>query len=1013
MTADLREAGPAPTGTAYRRAVSATDWWFVAHPRKIPPVIQTVVEGTGAVDVAALTAALEAAGAANPGTRLRRQGQWWVDSGRAPSVRVVTGTAGPVTGLAALHDPLPTADGAWCEVLWCPGDRPALVFRASHAVMDGRGKSMWIADVFRALRGEPLLGAAGTVTDGDVFDKLGITNAESKPDVWFPSPLGPPGRGRQPTVWARRTVDGHHPALTAKVATALRDAYGLDTARFAIAFDLRRHAEDVRTTGNLLQTELFDVTAGEPWEALHERLLAAMAEDREVTWRLDPNLLKMPVPALRTLIRFMEAGRKDKHASATVLSHLGRADLAAHSTGTFEALTTYLLPLLAAVSSPEVNTVECGGRTELTLTWRDGPGVRDRMEAALDAVAAVLAPPAARPVAAAVAAAPDWTVVRRLSDVVAARPDAVALRWPGGTMTFAELDARSDVVAGRLLELGAGRGTVVGLLADRSMWTVTGLWGVLKAGAAYLPLDAGHPDARLAALLSDAGAQVCLVRAGSAARVPDGCTAVVLDDLPAAGAGPVPAEPTGDDLAYVIYTSGSTGAPKGVEIQHAALANYVDWAGRLFAVDENTNFALFTSPAFDLPNTALFLSTLAGGTLVLVPDEPSHVTLRHLLEESGANALKLTPSHLDLIGRLDLSPVGFGLLVVGGEPLRPAVAARARAQFGPATRLFNHYGPTEATIGCIVHAHHAGRYDSATVPIGRPAANCTVHVLGADRRRVPDGDVGELYIGGAQLARGYRGRADLTRERFVRLADDTRVYRTGDLARVLPSGEIECLGRADDQVKIAGHRVEPAEVAAALEAHPEVRRAVVVARTAPSGSGKVLVAYVAAAPDTDLDELREFLSESLPRYLVPAALHRVDAFPQTPNGKIDLSALPEPFPETAADTPDAPAILDTLTAAEGDEVRDGVAKVWARVLGVDPARLDGSADFHQLGGDSVLLLAMLAGVCADVVGAGREAAFMAELGRIIRRPTLDGVGEVARETLRTTNDEGERHAAAR
>ncbi|MEV4140225.1 non-ribosomal peptide synthetase [Dactylosporangium sp. NPDC049742] len=990
MTADLRDAVTAPADTGYRRAVSATDWWFVAHPRRIPPVIQTVVEGTGTVDVAALTAAVAAAGVANPGSRLRRQGQWWVDSGRAPGVRVIDGGAGPIAGAAALHDPLPTPDGAWCEVLWCPGDRPALVFRASHAVMDGRGKAMWIADVFRALRGEPLAGATGTVTDGDVFDRLGITNAESKPDVWFPSPFGRPGRGRR-TVWARRTVDGYHPALTAKVAAALRDAYGLDTARFAVAFDLRRHAPETRTTGNLLQTELFDLAAGEPWEALHERLLAAMAQRREVTWRLDPNLLKMPVPALRTLIRFMESGRKDRHASATVLSHLGRADLAEHSTATFEARTTYLLPLLAAVSAPEVNTVECGGRTELTLTWRDGPGVKERMEAVLDAVASSLAPPAPRP--AVVDAAPGWTVVDRFAEVVAAHPDAVALRWPGGSMTFAELDTRSDVVAARLAAGGVGRGAVVGLLADRSMWTIAGLWGVLKAGAAYLPLDAGHPDARLAALLADAGASVCLVRAADAARAPAGCTTVVLDDLPADGAGPVAVKPSGGDLAYVIYTSGSTGAPKGVEIEHRALANYADWAGRVFAVDEDTHFALFTSPAFDLPNTALFLSTLAGGTLVLVPGEPSHVTLRHLLEESGANALKLTPSHLDLIGRLDVAPAGFRLLVVGGEPLRPAVAARAKAQFGSGTRLFNHYGPTEATVGCVVHAHHAGRYDTATVPIGRPAANCAVHVLDADRRPVAEGGTGELHIGGAQLARGYRGRPDLTRERFVRLADGTRVYRTGDLARVLPNGEIECLGRADDQVKIAGHRVEPAEVAAALEAHPEVQRAVVVARPAPTGTGKVLCAYVAAYPGTDLEELRAFLAGSLPRYLLPASLHRVDGFPQTPNGKIDLSALPAPFAGAAPVDEDA------------DDVRDAVAKVWAKVLDVDPGRIDGGTDFHQLGGDSVLLLAMLAGVCDEVVGAAGEAAFMAELGRIIRRPTLDGVSAVARETLQTT-DEG-------
>ncbi|GAA3453636.1 non-ribosomal peptide synthetase [Dactylosporangium matsuzakiense] len=972
----------------YRRPVSATDWWFVAHPRRIPPVIQTVVEGVGALDEEALRAAVEAAGVANPGSRLRREGQTWVDSGRAPRVRVAAAAGRPDTDLAALHDPLPDRDGGWCEVLWCPGDPAAVVFRASHAVMDGRGKAMWIDDVFRALRGEPLLGAAGTHTDTDVFDALGITNAESKPDTWYPSPLGRPGRGRPRTVWARRTVDGHHPGLVARVATALTAAYALPAARFAIAFDLRRHGPGARTTGNLLQTELFDVDAGEPWEALHERILAAMAEGREVTWRLDPNLLKMPVPALRGLIRFMEAGRKDRHASATVLSHLGRTDLAACSAPGFEARTTYLLPLLAAVSAPELNSVECGGRTELTLTWRDGPGNAERMAAALDAVVEALTPAAARrwpgndtarPVA-------DGTVVDRFRAVVARTPDAVALRGPAGELTFAELDARSDAVAARLHELGVGRGEVVGLLADRAPWAVAGLWGVLKAGAAYLPLDPGYPDARLAGLLSDAGAKVHLLSRADAGRALLG-TAVILDDLPEPGAPPAAAAPGPDDPAYVIYTSGSTGRPKGVEVTHRALANYVDWAGREFEVDAETSFALFTSPAFDLPNTALYLSTLAGAPLVLVPGDASHLTLRHLLEESGANALKLTPSHLDLIGRLDVRPRGVRLLVCGGEPLRPAVARRALEQFGPQVRLFNHYGPTEATVGCVVNRVRPEHDAGPTVPIGRPAANCTVHLLDGERRPVPAGEPGEMYLGGAQLARGYRGRPDLTRERFTFLADGSRVYRTGDLARLLPSGEIEFLGRADDQVKVDGHRVEPAEVAAALEEHPQVRRAAVVARTSPAGA-KVLCAFVVTA-GTGPGELTAFVAERLPRHMVPATVTVVSELPRTANGKIDTGALPDPFLAGA---------LHTAAGAALDPVQAAVARVWARTLGVGAGELTGTSDFHQLGGDSVLLLAMLAGVCADVVGPERERAFMARLGEIVRRPTLAGVADAARTT---------------
>ncbi|WP_052489132.1 non-ribosomal peptide synthetase, partial [Streptomyces sp. 150FB] len=985
---------------------------------------------------AELTAAVAAASAVHPGTRLRRRGRMWVAGEEPPPVRRVEGTPGGlgVAGIPAVHEPMPTGDGSFCEVLWCPGTPTVLVFRASHAVMDGRGKGLWIADVFRALRGEEPVGAADPVTDVQAYEALGITHAETAPDMWHRSPLPrPESAGRTRTAWARRTVDGYHPALTAKVATALTRVYGLDPAHFAIAFDLRRHLPDARTTGNMIQTELFEVAADEPWEALHEKLLSTMAEGREISWRLDPNLLKMPLFALRTLIRILEVTKKDQYAAASVLSDLGRIEPGEICAPSFEARSTYLLPLLTAMSSPEMNFVEYGGRTELTLAWWAGEGAEERAGAVLDAVAEALTPEGAgaggvlrgpRPDGPAPDPGPGadpgarrvtgGTVVDRFRAAVARNPAAVALQHADGELTFAELDARSEAVAARLAELRQGRGAVVGLLADRSPGMLAGLWGVLKSGAAYCPLDPEHPDARLAGLLADAGAEICLVPGESADRefLPAGCAALEVAPLVEAAADgvsagarrtPVPpgCDPAPDDLAYVIYTSGSTGAPKGVEIGHAALANYVEWAAERFEVDASTRFAVFTSPAFDLPNTALYLSTLAGGTLVLIPGPPTHLTLRHLLEESGANALKLTPSHLDLIAQLDLNPRGFRTLVVGGEPLRPAVAARAAEQFGPDCRIFNHYGPTEATVGCVVNRYGPEHDALAVVPIGAPAAGCTVRLLDADRQPVAEGQAGEMYLGGAQVARGYRGRPDLTRERFVRLADGSRVYRSGDLARLLPSGELEFIGRADDQVKVLGHRIEPGEVAHALEAHPAVSRAVVAARRGPRGD-TVLCGWAVAREAVSRDTLAEFLADRLPRHLVPGAIRLVDGFGRTANGKIDLRALPDPFEDGPAATG---AAAETMRPQEpADEVGAAIAGIWARTLGVDARRLDGAADFHRLGGNSVLMLAMLAEVGGTVVGAAGEAAFMAGLGRIIRRPTLDTVGELARKAIAETRD---------
>ncbi|GAA3453634.1 non-ribosomal peptide synthetase [Dactylosporangium matsuzakiense] len=990
-----------PDGTI-RKPVSASDRWWLAHPASVAPVIQAVVEGTGTITPAALRDAVAAAAAACPDTALTGTRRHWLTGGAPPRVRTVKGAAGgpgTVAAIDALHEPLPAPDGAFCEVLWCPGEPAAVVFRANHAVMDWPGMALWIADVFRVLRGEAPLGAADPITEDDVFARFAApAEKPPAPKIDWVSPLGQPS-GERRTAWARRTVDGYHAGLVAKVAGALTTAYGLDTARFAVAFDMRRHVPGVRTTGNLSQVELFDTAAGEPWEALHERILTAMAEGREVSGRIDSGLLKLPRPVLRTLIKVMENGAaaKRRYASATVLAHLGRIEPADLCGPAFEARTLYPIPLLTAASPPDLNLVECGGRTELTLTWRDGEGAAERMGEVLDAVAEALSPAALRTWApnATARELPAATVVDRFRARAAATPDAEAVRWPDGRLTYAELDARSDAVAARLRDLGVRPGSVVGLLAGRSPHAIAGIWGVLKAGAAYLPLDVQHPDGRLAGLLADAGAQVCLVEQAYAQRAAVGpqYVRVVLDEVGTGHTNAAVVSVAPADLAYVIYTSGSTGKPKGVEIEHAALANYVDWTAERFGVGPGTAFAVFTSLAFDLSNTALFTPLCVGGTLVLEPGEPSHVTMRRLVETSGADTISLTPSHLDLMGRLDLHPAGVRTLVVVGEQLRGPVAARAQEQFGPDCRILNMYGPTEATVGLTLHTYEPADGAAPAVSIGVPMDNCTVHLLDQQRRFVPAGEPGEMYLGGAQLARGYRGRRDLTRERFVHLADGTRVYRTGDLARVGPGGELEFIGRADDQVKVNGYRIEPAEIAQVLQSHPAVAGAVVVARARPGAEQKQLVGYVVLEAGAEPADWDAFLGGHLPRYMVPAATLVVDTIPHNANGKVDVAALPDPF-AAGADTPGAGAGGDLVP--EQDEVVSAVAGVWARTLGVEGGRLDRSADFHQLGGNSVQLLTMLAAVSHDVVGAGAEAAFMAQLGAIIREPTLARVSELAR-----------------
>ncbi|MDI5973252.1 non-ribosomal peptide synthetase [Streptomyces sp. SL13] len=1019
----------------YRRAISAGEWLYAGMAPRNSNMVQYVVEGAGTLEERHLAEAVARASQASPGTRLVRDGRYLVDSGVAPRVRVMEAGSFDQRALdaPALQEML-RSPGATFEVLLfpgaaegpgAPGVSATVVFRAWHGVTDARGLMLWIEDIFRVLRGSEPLGAPSTLSREEFLEQLewpgGLPPIPQRVGelVWS-SPLGPlPRRPPGRTLWRRRTVDGSHPAATAKAATAVAEVYGPEGGgRFFVPVDLRRHTPQLRSTGWLSQAFVLDVTAGDSWQEVHARALKSLADGAELAVRTDPRTLKTPLALIRLFSSAVDrtAVRKNQYSALSFITHLGVHDLASFSTDGFTATALYALGGTGPGAPPSIDMVESGNRTEVTVTWQDGPGVAERAQALLDVVEEALSPRRNRVWAGNDTArelTSDASVVRRFREQVRRAPDRIALSGPEGPVTYGELSRQADAVATALRERGAGPGTVVGLLADRSVALLAGLWGVLRAGACYLPMDVQHPDTRLSGLLADAGAAFCLVQEpyGQRAVVPEGCEQVELDRLtesrgPEQGGEPPfeDAEVSPDDLAYVIYTSGSTGRPKGVQIEHRSLAHYVEWATREFGVDADTRLPLITSPSFDVTGTSVFLPLLAGGEVVLMPLEPSHLSLRQLLQISGATMLNLTPSHLDLIGQLDIAPSGFRSVVVVGEQLRVEVAARAQQMFGPRCRIINLYGPTEATIGCTAHTFRAGEDTGIAVPIGVPADNTSVHLLDEGRRFVARGDVGEMYLGGVQLARGYLGRPDLDRERFVRLADGSRVYRTGDLARVMPSGGLEFVGRIDDQVKVRGHRVEPAEVAKTLEDHPGVTRAVVVARARTGSSSKALYAYVVTDSDVSeqqalTTELTAYVAERLPRYMVPAAIVALPGLPYTVSGKVDTKALPDVF----ADDPDAGQ--DAPAAQEGprDPVEDAVAQVWARTLGVDRSRLDGASDFHRLGGDSLSLLTMIAGVCRTVLDTEGEAAFMAELAQIAGEPTLDRVVTLCRKVAGTWN----------
>ncbi|MFE0209031.1 amino acid adenylation domain-containing protein, partial [Streptomyces sp. NPDC058985] len=557
---------------------------------------------------------------------------------------------------------------------------------------------------------------------------------------------------------------------------------------------------------------------------------------------------------------------------------------------------------------------------------------------------------------------PDVSSVGELFEAQVARtPDAPAVVCEGVELSYAELDARANRLARRLIGQGVGPEKVVGLCLPRGTEMVAAILGVWKAGGAYLPIDPAYPVERIAYMVDDAGAMVVLAQRSTVGAVPESA-AVLVTDSPEVEAeladlsGTAVATRTGaavspSTTAYVIYTSGSTGLPKGVLVEHRSVVSLLSWAARTFSADEFSRVLVSTSFTFDVSVFETFGPLVSGGSIEVVQDVLALADRRR-----GAEAVSLisgVPSALSQVLAGGTAETGVRTVVLAGEALT-AGAVREIQSALPGARVANIYGPTEATV------YATGWWGDGAVqgvpPIGRPVANARVYALDEHMSPVPVGVVGELYIAGEGLARGYANRAGMTAERFVADpfgAGGGRLYRTGDLVRWAPDGQLEYLGRSDEQVKVRGFRVEPGEVEAVVTACAGVARAAVVVREDTPGD-KRLVAYVVPIASGGEDEtagatlseaVRELVGQRLPGHMVPSAVMVLDALPLTSNGKLDRKALPTPDYARGAGRGPANAREEVLCEA------------FAEVLGLEKVGVDD--DFFRLGGHSLLAVKLV------------------------------------------------------
>ncbi|MET4143133.1 amino acid adenylation domain-containing protein, partial [Pedobacter sp. UYP1] len=561
----------------------------------------------------------------------------------------------------------------------------------------------------------------------------------------------------------------------------------------------------------------------------------------------------------------------------------------------------------------------------------------------------------------------DKTITELFEFQAAAHGDRTAVVFEEKQLSYQELNGLANQLGHYLrINYQVQADDLVGICLERSEWMLVAILGILKSGGAYVPVDPAYPQERIAYMLSDSACKVVIDEAELARFRSSLADYSMENPAPVSGA---------EDLAYVIYTSGSTGLPKGCAVTHGSLFNYINWANAYYfkGKQDQPDFGLYTSLSFDLTVTSIFCCLTLGGKLLIYEQnrDISSILSHSFSLDSGLNSIKLTPSHINMLEYLDIGETNISCVIVGGEEVS-IHHVEILKKISPSLIIYNEYGPTEATVGCIVQELEL----NSAVLIGKPIANTRIYILGEGSELNPVGITGEICIAGAGLARGYLHNAALTAEKFVVNPFETgkRMYRTGDLGRWLENGNIVYLGRKDNQVKIRGYRVELGEIEESLRSYPGIEGSVVTVR---GTADRELVAYVVSKEELNISAIRTHLSQTLPDYMLPAYFVQLSQIPLNTNGKVNRHALPAP---EGLDLDTGAAYVAAVTVTEV-----ALVEIWQKLLGRKKVGIKDS--FFDLGGHSLKAMRLLSEL-------RREFEIRIVLKDIFEHPVLEDLGQL-------------------
>lgn len=861
-----------------------------------PYAVQLLVEAEGVLAAEELERTMDAVCAANPCVCWRVRGNHW-EEGERPRIRSAASLE------LAAKDRLDPGERP-CELVVGPG---GLLFRSSHALMDGGGLMFWAAEFFRALRGEVLQGTHTFVSD---FRFLLVHGKPGRETILFRN--GRPFQAGEGFTWYVKSAPaGDHGFVAKAIAGLCREKGG----QFMVPVDMRRFG-DVRTTMNMTNMLVVTVEAGASWEEIQCLLLEEMRRGSALQRHWSDRLMYvLPMGSIARTIRRLHARavRRNRYSFSAVISHLGGVSLADFSAPGFATKRIRPVPLDGPTSGLCLASLESESGLELSLSV---PGPYDAAaEAWLEGLCGtheIKGPE--KPI--------DGDVYGQFLRAVDRWPEEAAVIHGEVRVSYRELERRAAEFHGAIRERGVRVGERVAVLLPHSPELLVAILGLVRGGNPFVPLDPAWPEARIRKVVADCGARL-----------------VIRGDIPGAPSSPPP-ETT--ELAYLIYTSGSMGEPKGVKVSRRSLLNFLLWAGEEFG--NGVSLPLFGSISFDATLIAVFVPLMGGGT-VWIPRERDLAGAAREILTSPVDMMNLTPSHLRLFLEHGFQGSAIRRLIVGGESFPTELARRVLEQ--RSMSIFNVYGPTEATIGCVMHEFDPEKDTEATLPIGLPIRNTRAVLRG-----------GELWLGGACLAEGYEGRPAFG-----------ELYETGDRV-TWDGGKLHYLGRSDDQVKVRGQRIEPSEVEAAILGSG------LVSACAVRAENNQLAAFLVWGGEEDVPRLRESLERLLPKGWIPDRFHGLSELPFNANGKVDRKALAADFP--VRENVVAASAMEMELVAMAIEIMDSPAR------SIVPDR-----PLHEAGFDSLQLLLLLTRACRRYRPEARDFGFLGP--EFHREPTISSL----------------------